>query len=174
MPRAKRLYYLLILAVVVLWVVGGIFKRTWNPWNWIVPKVRGFTILRSSQTWGRTQIGRDANGSLLSVNGRILLSAIGTHARSELVIQVSAPYAYMTGRCGLNDTARIHGSIVCIIRDGQNELFRSGVLRGKHRNEPFKVPVSDSRQLTLIVGGTKDGFTLDHAAWFDITFEGAR
>jgi putative heme-binding domain-containing protein len=86
--------------------------------DWIEPTFVGRKGLKplvtmpwrhASAEWGSVQVGRNANGGPLAIDGQPYPVGIGTHAFSEIAYDVPKGYHRFRSRCGLDDGGTSQG-----------------------------------------------------------------
>jgi putative heme-binding domain-containing protein len=59
--------------------------------------------IRASAAWGSVNVGKNAEGGVLKVDGVEFADSIGTHAESEIVFAVPEGASKLVGKCGPDD-----------------------------------------------------------------------
>lgn len=117
------------------------------------------------QEWGKPQARRTVNGGPISLAGQDYARGVGTHALSEIYIELDGGAERFTGLAGVVDDTSDVGTVrVSAWVDGQQRA-QSDVLRRGH--EPFAVDVDlrGARLLRLVIDDAGDSNHSDHAAW---------
>jgi hypothetical protein len=124
-------------------------------------------IISGSQTYGAVMLNLGVGEHPLSANGRIFPEGIGTHAISDLRLQVKGGVIKITGACIYPDYVE-EGRIVCSIWRGQDALFKSVELNATNRIQDFAIDVQPYELLSFRVDPTNNNLHQAHAAWVDI------
>jgi alpha-galactosidase len=99
---------------------------------------------------------------------------LGTHANSEIVVQVPAGAVRFEAFAGIDnnyDTGGMHGSVEFSVEVSGKELLRTPVLRGGHEPCPIAVDLpADADAIVLKVDTTPDGPAYDQSDWADARF----
>lgn len=125
---------------------------------------------------GTIKLNKSIDGNRLSVGGKTNpwsipgvgpdYSGIGTHANSEIVYNLNGLYDKFTTSIGVDDEVRKnHGSVIFKIYADNELLYTSPVMKSGDSAKDVAVSVKGKQQLKLVVDGTKDGITNDHADW---------
>lgn len=130
-----------------------------------------FRIEHVSQGWGTMKKNRSVIDLPLRMNGKEYTSGIGTHAHSEIRINVYKAWQRFSGKCGVDDAAGGAGSIECIISINGKEIYRSPVIRVDDAPAVFSVPIDGANMIDLVISDSGDGIAYDHADWVDLQFE---
>lgn len=97
---------------------------------------------------------------------------LGSHANARIVFQIDSPMTKFTADVGIDnndDTSRGRGqaSAVFVVQGDGRELARTPVCRFGQPPQHIEVPMTDVRQLELIVTDAGDGISYDQADWGD-------
>ncbi len=92
------------------------------------------------------------------------------HATSKIAVRLPGPGKTFSASVGINSntmTSGGRGSIVCSVRAGNQEAFRSGVLREGMAPAPIQVDLASATEFLVEVGDAGDGISCDQSAWVD-------
>ncbi|MBI4576330.1 MAG: DUF2330 domain-containing protein [Planctomycetes bacterium] len=122
---------------------------------------------RMRQGWGRSMANRSVEGNPLSVAGTVFSRGIGTHAVSELAIELHGAGLEFLAMVGLGEerTRPSAGSVVFQVYVDGRSAWRSGVMRHDTPPAEVRVPLEGARSLRLMVEDGGDGIGWDHAVW---------
>jgi alpha-galactosidase len=129
-------------------------------------------ISSAAQDWGEPHKNQSVGGNPLTIGGKIFERGFGTHAESDLRINVGGDAQSFSASVGVDDEVNSPTASVefIVIGDGQ-ELWHSGVMRASDTPKECVVSLSGVKALTLKVGHADDGNSYDHADWADEKFE---
>jgi len=134
-------------------------------------------LSKTEQGWGEPHKNQSVEGHALSLGGVTFQHGLGTHAESELRLDLKGGTEKFSASVGVDDEALNHpGSVeFSVIGDGKS-LWRSGVMKPGDPAKAFEVNLAGVKMLVLMVGDAGDGISYDHADWADAKFEisGAR
>ncbi|MEY4668008.1 MAG: Alpha-galactosidase precursor [Pseudomonadota bacterium] len=131
-----------------------------------------FRVRRAKQGWGSLGINQAVSKNPLTIGGVQYESGLGTHGRSSMELLLPPGARYLSGRCGLDDAAgRLAAGFVCVVRGGQNELFRSGMMKAPGSSESFTVPVSGLSLVTLVIENATKSNSWNQADWVELRSE---
>lgn len=120
------------------------------------------------QGWGFARTNESVAGLPLKIGGTSFANGIGTHAPSELMIQLDGHADQFRAVVGVSDGGRNEqGSVEFEVHGDGNLLGRSGVLRGGDSPKVLTTPLAGVRRLRLVVTDGGDNAHSDHAAWAD-------
>ncbi|HVK22095.1 MAG TPA: NPCBM/NEW2 domain-containing protein [Actinokineospora sp.] len=128
------------------------------------------TWTSSSSTWGPAernlsngeQPARD--GTVITLGGVRYRQGIGVHADSTIVLPVNGACHGFDAVVGLDAETGANGSVTFeVVADGTT-VYTSPVLRAG-QTASVAVPISRPTSLSLVVRGTTDGNSYDHADW---------
>lgn len=138
-----------------------------------VDYVSDLPFVSESNGWGPVE--RDASngentggdGGPLTIRGKEYDKGLGTHAASEVVVDVGGRYDRFTAQVGVDDEVRESGSVVFeVVGDGE-VLATTGVLTNADAAFAVDVDVTGVQRLTLRVTDGGDGINFDHGDWAD-------
>ena len=134
-------------------------------------------VSQTTQGWGEPHKNQSVEGHALSIGGAAFQHGLGTHAESELRLNLNGGAEKFFASVGVDDEAMTHpGSVeFSVIGDGQT-LWHSGVMRPGDPAKALEINLTGVKMLVLQVGDAGDGIDYDHADWANATFEisGAR
>ncbi len=105
-----------------------------------------------------------ADGNLLTLDGRIYTRGLGTHSPSELVYYLGGRCSTVTTDVGIDDEVSGNGSVTFIIYADDEVVAESAELTAADAAETLSADVTGATWLRLVVepGGATTG---DHADW---------
>ncbi len=120
------------------------------------------------QSWGSPRAGLSVDGHPLVIAGRLYPHGVGTHAHSELIIDLNGSAKEFRAVAGVDGEVRELGSVVFVVRVDGQEVQRTPVLRGAGPSSTdITVDLTDAQRMTLIVEDAGDHIHYDHADWAD-------
>ena len=105
------------------------------------------------------------SGRRMSIAGVPYDKGIGTHAPSELVIDLQGRHKKFTSMVGIDGGADSRGSVVFKVLIDGREAFASGVLRQGNPAKKIELNVTGAKELRLLTTDAGDGPGGDHADW---------
>ncbi len=121
---------------------------------------------------GCTKFGSRCAGGLCNLGGQTYAGGIGANSPSEILVTLAGPCKRLTGLYGLDMSAfRSPGSCEFIVKAGEEELFRSPVIKGDGKAYPLDVDMKGVREFSLVITDGGDGPTCDHADWAELKAE---
>jgi len=151
-----------------------------------------------SSGWGKARANKAVTGKALRMGGREFADGVGTHAESELFVELGGRAERFQALVGVdagavetwrkppacesmtNASRRLapltaKGSVEFIVSGDDRELWKSGVCRHGDAPRVCDVPLRGVKFLLLTVTDAGDGKDFDHADWAEarITFTGA-
>ncbi len=130
-----------------------------------------------SSGWGRTTNNAAVTGKPLRVGGREFAHGVGTHAVSEMCLDLDGQAREFRAWVGVDDGAQgvTNASIVFQVLSEEKELWSSSVMKAGQPARECRVPLRGIRHLFLFVADADDGIHTDHADWgeAEIRYAGA-
>jgi len=117
------------------------------------------------QGWGRPQKALSVDGNPLHIGGHSFATGLGTHASSEMVVQLGGCAKAFQAAVGVDDETNGVGSVQFFVLADGKELAKSPVLHAGDAPHIFDVNLRDVRELILVVEDGGDGINYDHADW---------
>jgi alpha-galactosidase len=128
-------------------------------------------LARMEQGYGQPGINVSVDKNPLNIGGRSFETGVGTHATSELWLDLRKQATRFTAFVGVDAEAGKKGSVEFRVKGDGKLLWTSGVMHG---GEPAKRVDLDLRGvdvLALTVRNGEDGVDFDHADWADASLE---
>ena len=124
--------------------------------------------LRSAdQGWGLSQANLSVTGKPMRIGGKTYSQGWGTHAPSELIVDLKGTATRFRTEIGVDAAADGPGSVrFRVIGDGRT-IFQSGTLSRSDPAVAVEVDLTGIRTLVLQTDSTGDGMASDHANWAD-------
>jgi hypothetical protein len=130
-------------------------------------------LLGWRQDFGALRLDRAVDGAFISIRGQVFARGFGTHANSEIRINVKGSREFEAS-VGLDDekSKSTYGSAVAIVLADGKEIFHSPVLTIKSPPLKIKLPIVGVQELTLITKDAGEGLGNnyicdDHFSWGD-------
>ena len=144
------------------------------PGNGPVPHVPDVPLaelepLRATTGFGHVNLGKNAAGGPLDLDGETYPGGVGVHANSELAFARRPDFRRFVGRVGIDAKQDWHGSIKVSVYLGDRSLHESPLLRGG--DAPWNVDVAlpddggAGDPVRLVVGDGGDGKSWDLTDW---------
>lgn len=125
-------------------------------------------LSRINQGWGEPHAGRSVEGNPIRIGGVTFAHGIGTHAHSELVVDLKSVAVTFSAWVGVDDeVTRGSGSLTFELYVDGKKVAHSGVLHGGEAPKRLEADLHGAKTLTLVVTDAGDGITYDHADWAD-------
>ena len=129
-----------------------------------------------SQEYGSPHKARSVDNNPLSIGGKAFKDGVGTHAHSEVTINLFGAATRFTASVGVDDETDRAGSVRFLVYGDGKLLSDSGVMKGKDPAKSISVDLTRCSTLRLVVDDTQDGIDHDHADWAEatISYDGSR
>jgi alpha-galactosidase len=130
-------------------------------------------LATATQGWGDPQKNKAVGGGPLAIGGKHFARGFGTHAISELRVNLNGGAQGFSASVGVDDevNGNAAASVEFIVRGDGRVLWQSGVMRAGNPARDFTVDLTGVKSLVLEVGDADDGDSYDHADWADAKFE---
>ena len=122
-------------------------------------------VSKIEQGWGQPHAGGSVEGHALRIHGQRFEHGVGTHAVSEVHIDLHGAAEQFVSFVGVDDETGNKGSVTFEVWvDGKN-VAQSGAMRGGDTPKRLEANLHGAKRLTLVVGDADDGVDFDHADW---------
>ena len=119
------------------------------------------------QEHGSAQPCKSVDGNPLRMGGKSYQRGIGTHARSEVAIDLKKASLRFDATVGLDDEIEGRGSVVFEVWVDGAKAARTDILSGGDEAVALSVDLKGAERLVLVVKDGGDGNAWDHADWAD-------
>jgi alpha-galactosidase len=113
---------------------------------------------------------RSCEGTPITLKDTIYERGVGTHAASEVTIDLKGVVTRFTAEVGLDAERAGKGSITFEVWSDGKRLAATKVLTGAEAPVPISVDLRGRKRLVLIATDAGDGVANDHADWADAAF----
>src|SRR5579871_5592574 len=127
--------------------------------------VERLDLRQMSQDWGTPQRGRSVDRNPLTLKGVVYPHGIGTHAKSELSINLKGAATRFVSMVGVDDEKTGSGSVTFEVWVDRKKAWESGVMKGGQTPKMAVVDLKGAQRMVLRVGDADDGIDSDHADW---------
>ncbi len=135
-----------------------------------VVKLGELDLSKMSSGWGKPLADKSVTGKAISVGGQTFDHGVGTHAASDLYLDLDGQVERFQAFVGVDDAAGRQGSVRFMIYADGKRVFDSGLMKGSQKAKPVDVPLSGVKHLRLMVTSAGDGTNFDHANWAQAEF----
>ena len=117
------------------------------------------------QDWGPPTAGKSTDGHPITIAGKTFVTGVGTHAHSELTVNLHGGAKQFSATVGVDDETEKKGSVRFLIYVDNALAADSGVLKGGDAAKPIAADLTGHKTLRLVVDDAGDGIDYDHADW---------
>jgi hypothetical protein len=122
-------------------------------------------LSKLKQQWGEVHAGRSVDGNPLTLGGIVYRHGVGTHAASDVLIDLKGSALRFAAMVGVDDEKKGYGSVrFHVLVDGK-PLADTPVMHGGDRPQFLSIDLSGARQLRLSIDEADQGIANDHADW---------
>ncbi len=122
-------------------------------------------LLGITQEWGYPQAKKSVEGHPININGVGYKRGVGTHAKSEFVIELNGSATQFISMVGVDSEKGRLGSVTFhVIVDGKT-VAETKVMHGKDDATLLSADLTGAQMLKLVVGNGGDDNSNDHADW---------
>lgn len=124
-------------------------------------------LSRVYQEWGRPRTGRSVDNNPIRIGGKQFDHGLGTHAYSELVIDLKKSAVRFEAVVGVDDEISRNGSVTFEVWVDDKLTASTGVMKSDDKPKAISADLTGASLMYLVVtdgGNRNDG---DHADWAD-------
>ena len=127
-------------------------------------------VSKCIQGWGKPGKNVSVDGNKLTIAGKEYAKGFGTHADSELYIDLDGKVRSLTAKVGVDsEIGDQRGMVEFAVYADNKQVFASGKMTKNDGARDVDVNLSGVKSLILVVSGV-DGINYDHADWADAKF----
>ena len=119
------------------------------------------------QDYGTPKAGKSIVEKPLTLGGTVFERGVGSHATSELVIDLKGAAKAFIATVGVDDNTEGKGSVVFSIMVDGKVAARTAVMKGGDEPILLGVPLDGAKTMTLSVEDAGDNINFDWADWAD-------
>jgi len=127
--------------------------------------VETLDLANMAQDYGSPRAGKTVDGNPLKLSGKVYPHGIGTHARSEMLIELDGCATRFIAMAGLDDERKGFGSISFTVLVDGKKAIETPVLHGGDSPVLISVDLTGKRRIALLVEDGGDNINHDHADW---------
>lgn len=124
-------------------------------------------LSRMTAGWGAPRAARSITDAPITLRGTVYAHGVGTHAPSEMLIDLKRSALRFQAVVGLDDARIGKGSIRFHVLVDNVERATTPVMHGGDEPRRIDVNLKGARYLQLVVDDADDGIENDHADWAD-------
>lgn len=128
-------------------------------------------VTKMTCEWERSRANKSNEGTPLRINTVTYENGVGTHADSEMLIDLHGSAVRFAAKVGVDDETIGQGSVVFQVLGDDKKLYDSGVVKGLMEARVIDVDLTGIKKLRLLVTDAKDGNAKDHGDWADAFIE---
>ncbi len=118
------------------------------------------------QEHGSAQPCKSVDGNPLRLGGKTYARGVGSHARSEIALDLKKAATRFEAMVGIDDEVEGRGTVVFEVWVDGRKAARTDILYGIETAE-ISVDLSGAERLVLVIKDAGDGIGCDHADWAD-------
>ena len=122
-------------------------------------------LSKMHQDWGDPHAGKSVGEHPIQLDGRTFVHGIGTHANSDVLIDLGRGATKFLAAVGIDDEKRGHGDVRFHVMVDGKEAAVTPELHGGDAPQLLSVDLSGASQLRLTVDDAGKGIDSDHADW---------
>jgi alpha-galactosidase len=118
-----------------------------------------------TQDYGRPRAQRSVDRNPLKLKGVTYPHGVGTHAHSEMVVDLKGAATRFMAMVGVDDERTGRGSVAFEVWVDGKKVADTGVMRGGDEPKLVSVDLTGAKRMMLLVEDGADGIENDHADW---------
>ncbi|MCA1596323.1 MAG: NPCBM/NEW2 domain-containing protein, partial [Chloroflexi bacterium] len=122
-------------------------------------------LTRVMQEYGTAHAGRSVDNNPLTLGGIVYPHGIGSHATSQLAIDVNGAATRFVSMVGVDDEKKGAGSVTFQVWVDGKKAIETPVMSGGDRPRFVSVDLTGAKRLILRITDAGDGIDSDHGDW---------
>jgi alpha-galactosidase len=135
--------------------------------SWTAIPLESLDLSKMTQEFGRPQVGKSIVGKPLTLGGTVFEHGVGSHAASEIIIDLKGKAKLFTAMVGVDDETEGKGSVIFSILVDGKIVARTAVMHGGDKPILFGAQLDGAKNMVLTVEDAGDNIGFDHADWAD-------
>ncbi|MCX6375936.1 MAG: NPCBM/NEW2 domain-containing protein, partial [Armatimonadetes bacterium] len=135
--------------------------------SWQPIQLESLDLSVMDQEYGRPQRAKSIIGEPLTLGGTKYEHGVGSHASSELAVNLKGKAKLFTAMVGVDDETEGKGSVVFSIMVDGKMAARTAVMHGGDRPVLIGAKLDGAKLMVLAVEDAGDNNSFDHADWAD-------
>jgi hypothetical protein len=108
---------------------------------------------------------KSSGGNPIYLGGRKFERGLGAQASSRVSFDLPDGFKTFNATIGCSVEGYYDGRVVFVVKGGDRELYRSGIMRLAHGGRDIEIPIHGVKNLVLIVEDGGNGIGSHHALW---------
>ncbi len=122
-------------------------------------------LSKIEQGWGEPQKGRSVDNHPLKIHGQEFRHGVGTHAVSEMHIDLHGAAEQFVSMVGVDDEVSQNGTVTFEVWVDGKKAAETGRMQTGDAPKRLQANLHGAKHLLLLVGDADDGIAFDHADW---------
>jgi alpha-galactosidase len=122
-------------------------------------------VSKIEQGWGEPHGARSVENNPLTIHGQVFRHGVGTHAVSEMHIDLHGAAEQFVSMVGVDDEPTGKGTVSFEIWVDGKKVADSGRMVSGNAAKRLEANLHGAQHLALLVGDAEDGINFDHADW---------
>ncbi len=135
--------------------------------QWTCVPLESLDLRNMSQEYGEPKIAKSIIDKPLTLGGTVFERGVGSHAASELIIDLKGAAKAFIAIVGVDDNTQGKGSVIFSILVDGKIVARTAVMKGGDKPIRLGVPLAGAKTMILTVEDAGDNIMFDHADWAD-------
>ncbi len=115
--------------------------------------------------WGTPHVDMSVDGNPIKLHGIIYPHGVGTHAESEITIDLKGVVQRFQAMVGVDDEVNDQGSLTFSVFADDRQLLETPILKGGDDPYFINIDLTNVRTLRLRIGNANGNISCDHGDW---------
>ncbi len=133
--------------------------------SWQVIPLESLDLSKMSQDYGSAHVDKSVIGQTMSLGGTKYERGVGSHASSEIIIDLKGKAKLFSAMVGVDDETEGQGSVIFSILVDGKIVARTAVMRGGDKPVELGAELDGAKFMVLTVEDAGDNNNFDHADW---------
>src|ERR1700722_11925337 len=136
-----------------------------------IVRVEDLDLSNVTQGWGDPHKDKSVEGTPITIGKKLYEHGLGTHAESDLLIDLKGNATRFTASVGLDDETQNRGAVQFFVYVDGKLAAKPDILPPGMAAENISANLTKAKKLRLEVDGGVPGIDYDHADWADAQIE---
>lgn len=135
--------------------------------SWISIPLENLDLSKMTQEFGEPHVAKSIIDKPLTLGGAVFERGVGSHAGSELIVDLKGRAKLFTAMVGVDDETEGKGTVIFSILVDGKIVARTAVMSGGDKPVLLGAPLDGAKTMILTVEDAGDNISFDHADWAD-------
>jgi len=128
-------------------------------------RLESLDLANMEQAWGKPSKNRSVENRPMKIGGKAFAHGVGTHADSEMAINLNGQAKAFSAMVGLDDEVGTRGALRFSVTVDGKEVVSTPVMKGGDAAREIHADLTGAKMMVLNVSPAGDSISYDHGDW---------